>query len=169
MMTRGTLPSSRDAGPAARANRRPALLLGALVGALTLGSLGAAAHAAEQGLVISDPWMRSVVPSRPAAGYFILSNDTSKPHTLVGAASPACGMLMLHESVHQGGEDRMMMVQSVLVPAHRKIKFAPGDYHLMCTSPSQAVRPGQSVPVTLRFADGGTVAASFPVRGANGK
>lgn len=168
-MTHGTLPSSRDAGPAAKAIRCPALLLGAVLGALALGSLGTAAHAAEHGLAVHDPWMRSVVPSRPAAGYFTLSNDTSEPQTLVGAASPACGTLMLHRSVHQGGEDRMMMVKSLPVPAHGTVKFAPGGYHLMCTSPSQAVKPGQSVPVTLRFADGGTVTAKFPVRGVTGK
>jgi copper(I)-binding protein len=29
--------------------------------------------------------------------------------------------------------------------------------------------PGHSVPVTLRFADGGSLTASFPVRNATGK
>jgi copper(I)-binding protein len=145
---------------------RAILLLCALVGVLAAGT---AAQAAEGGLTISDPWMRSVIPSRPAAGYFTLSNDTGHAEALVGAASPACGTLMLHRSLNQGGQDRMAMVKSVPVPAHGSVTFAPGGYHLMCVSPSKEVTPGGAVPVTLRFADGGTVTARFPVRGATGK
>ena len=78
-------------------------------------------------------------------------------------------MLMLHRSVDQGGQERMVEVASVPVPAHGKVSFAPGGYHLMCMSPAAAMRPGQSVPVTLRFAGGESLTASFPVRNATGK
>jgi len=127
------------------------------------------ARAAEPGLTISDPWIRLVMPSRPAAGYFTLSNDTGKALALVGAASPDCGSLMLHRSLHQAGQERMVMVKSVPVPAHGSVKFAPGGYHLMCMSPSREVTPGHSVAVTLRFEDGATLTADFPVRGATGR
>ncbi len=130
---------------------------------------GPAAQAAEPGLIISQPWLRLIMPSRPAAGYFILSNPTGRTRTLVGAASPACGSLMLHRSVNDNGQERMEMVESVTVPAHGEVKFAPGGYHLMCMSPTAAAAPGRSVPVTLRFKDGGSLAASFPVRGATGE
>ena len=109
------------------------------------------------------------MPSLPAAGYFTLSNASGTPETLIGAASPACGMLMLHRSVDQGGQERMVMVDKVPVPPQGKVSFMPGSYHLMCMSPTTAMRPGQSVPVTLRFADGGLLTARFPVRSATGK
>jgi periplasmic copper chaperone A len=131
------------------------------------GALAAdTAEPSEQGLLIGDPWMRFIMPSRPAAGYFTLSNATSEPRTLVGAASPACGALMLHRTVDEGGVDRMAMVKDVGVPAHGSVSFAPGGYHLMCMSPSPQMIPGRSVAVTLRFADGAEISASFPVRGA---
>ena len=75
---------------------------------------------------------------------------------------------MLHRSVSDNGQERMEMVANVSVPAHGEVKFAPGGYHLMCMSPTAAVAPGHSVSVTLRFKDGGSLAASFPVRGATG-
>ncbi len=109
------------------------------------------------------------MPSRPAAGYFTLSNQTAQPRTLVGADSPACGMLMLHRSLTDNGVDRMTMLQDIEVPAQGQVVFAPGGYHLMSVSPSAAMIPGHSVPVTLRFKDGGAVTASFPVRGVTGK
>jgi hypothetical protein len=127
-----------------------------------------AAHAAEPGLVISQPWLRLIIPSRPAAGYFVLSNETGRTRTLVGAASPGCGALMLHRSVNDNGQERMEMVASVSVPAHGEVKFAPGGYHLMCMSPTAAAARGGSVSVTLRFQDGGSLVAIFPVRGATG-
>ena len=126
------------------------------------------ARAGEAGLALSDPWFHLVMPSLPAAGYFTLSNSSATPQTLVGAASPACGMLMLHQSVDQGGQERMVMVDSVPVPPHGEVSFMPGGYHLMCTSPTTAMRSGHSVPVTFRFADGGLLTASFPVRNATG-
>lgn len=113
--------------------------------------------------------MRFIIPSRPAAGYFTLSNQTAQPRTLVGADSPACGMLMLHRSLTDSGVDRMTMVQDIDVPAHGQVVFAPGGYHLMCMSPTPVMVPGHSVSVTLRFKDGGAITASFPVRGATGK
>lgn len=138
---------------------------------LVLAALAApfAAPAAEPGVAVSNPWFRFVIPSRPAAGYFTLSNDSATARVLVGAESPACGMLMLHRSLHQGNQERMVMVDSVPVPAHGQVTFAPGGYHLMCTSPGKDVAPGHSVPVTFSFQDGASVTANFAVRGPSGR
>ncbi len=76
---------------------------------------------------------------------------------------------MLHHSVNQNGVERMLMVKSIAVPAGGEVKFAPGGYHLMCMMPSKDVTPGHSMPITLRFKDGGTVTAEFPIHGAMGK
>ena len=149
--------------PAAGRAFKPALC------ALALALSVTAAQAEEPGLLVSHPWLRLIMPSRPAAGYFVLSNRTGETRTLVGAASPGCGALMLHRSVNDNGQERMEMVESVAVPAHGEVKFAPGGYHLMCMSPTAAATPGGSVPVTLRFQDGGSLVASFAVRGATGE
>ena len=61
------------------------------------------------------------------------------------------------------------MVQTVRIPAHGKVTFAPGGYHLMCMSPAKDMAPGRSVPVMLRFENGGGITADFPVRGVSGR
>ena len=162
------LPSKgwRIAGPGADPMRRIVLAFGV---ACVVLATGAATWAGQAGLILSGPWFRLVMPSLPAAGYFTLSNPTATARTLVAAESPACGTLMLHRSVNEHGEERMVMVKSVAVPAHGQISFAPDGYHLMCMSPKAQMRHGRSVPVTLRFADGGTLSATFPVRNATGK
>jgi copper(I)-binding protein len=128
-----------------------------------------AAHAADNGITVGDPWVRTIIPARPAAGYFTLVNKTTKPAELVGASSPDCGTLMLHQSVNQGGVETMVTVKSIAVPAGGQVQFAPGGYHLMCVQPTPAVTPGHSMPVTLHFQDGGTITANFPIHGAMGK
>jgi copper(I)-binding protein len=127
------------------------------------------ALAAENGVTVQDAWMRMIVPSRPAAGYFMLHNNSNVPKSLTAAGSPACKELMLHESVHKGGQDRMTMLSEVTVPPHGSISFSPGGYHLMCMQPAASMRPGTTVPVTLRFRDGGTLTQNFAVRGPTEK
>jgi periplasmic copper chaperone A len=155
------LPNLRRAGPVASAAVAVLLVLSA--------TAPCASAQAPSGLKLSGQWLRFIMSSLPAAGYFTLSNATAMAETLTGASSPACGMLMLHKSVRKNGTESMVMVPSVKVPAHGKLRFAPGGYHLMCMKPTTAMRRGKTVPVTLNFADGKSLSASFPVRNATGK
>jgi copper(I)-binding protein len=120
--------------------------------------------AAGQTITISKPWMRYLLPSIPAAGYMVITNRGDAPVTLTGAASPACGMLMLHESTETSGMAMMMAVPTITIPAGGSVSLAPGGYHLMCMAPVMKV--GDQVPVTLTFADGAKHAATLPVYGA---
>jgi copper(I)-binding protein len=127
------------------------------------------AFAGTDGLTLSGGWMRIVITSRPAAGYFLLKNNGPAERKLVGASSSGCGMMMLHQSKTENGIDKMMPVKDVTVPAHGNVRFAPGGYHLMCMHPNAAVKPGKSVPVTLTFDDDTSLTAAFAVHGATVK
>jgi periplasmic copper chaperone A len=121
------------------------------------------------GLAISNAWFRALPNNLPAAGYFTLKNAGAKAVSLTGADSSACGMLMLHKTEHAGGMNHMSMVDSVDVPAGGTLSFAPGGYHLMCMDPAATMKPGATVSVTLKFADGTTLQTGFPVKAATGK
>jgi hypothetical protein len=96
-----------------------------------------------------------------------LQNASDRAVVLTKAASPACGMLMAHKTEDKGGMATMAPVQSITVPAHGTFAFAPGGYHLMCMQPQ--MKPGEAVSVTLTFADGQLVVASFDVHGVKYK
>lgn len=157
---RSSMPAN---GPVLRAV--PALAFAAVVAALGAAS----AMAAGSSITVEQPWMRLIVKSRPAAGYFTLKNPTDTAVDLTAASSSACGMLMLHQSKDVNGVEQMRPVNSVAVPAHGSLSFAPGGYHLMCMSPAITMKVGATVPVTLTFADGQTVTAQFAVKGPGGK
>jgi periplasmic copper chaperone A len=137
--------------------------------ALAPSVLGAPAAAAPPSLTIAHAWLRFLTPQIPVAGYFTLHNSGQQAAVLTGATSPDCGKLMLHESVVHNGAATMQTVPDVVVPAQGSVMFHPGGYHLMCMSPSPTIAPGHTVPVSLLFKDGPTLAANFPVYGAKGK
>lgn len=137
--------------------------------ALILAIVAVTGANAASKLTLENPWMRFIIKARPAAGYFTLRNDSDTAAELTGASSPACGMLMLHQSKQANGIDKMAAVKSISVPAHGTISFAPGSYHLMCMKPQDTLKAGASVPVALTFADGTKLTAQFPVKGPGGK
>lgn len=149
-----------------RGKTASSLVLLVLSGTLSV-SLPAAAD--EHGLEVSDAYMQTTIPSRPAAGYFTLKNNGDVDRVLVGVSSPGCESIMMHKSEAVGGMEKMLMVDNVPVPAHQSVAFAPGGFHLMCMSPAESMKPGSSVPVTLTFEGGISLISDFPVRSAGGK
>jgi copper(I)-binding protein len=122
--------------------------------------------AAAQSVSVQKPWVRYLLPSVPAAGYMVLQNNGDADLVLTGAASPACGMLMLHKSQDSSGMAMMMDVPNVTIPAHGSVTLAPGGYHLMCMQPNMKL--GDTVTMTLSFKDGANIAVAAPVYGAQG-
>jgi copper(I)-binding protein len=118
---------------------------------------------------ITDGWFRALPPSVPSGGYFTLHNGGGKTVTLTGAQSPACGMLMLHRSMNHGGMGMMSHVTTIDIAPGATLQFSPGGYHLMCMDSRPVLKPGARVPVTLTFAGGQAITASFAVRNAAGK
>jgi periplasmic copper chaperone A len=141
------------------------MLLFALAGVLASSTI----LAASPQVSITDAWIRALPPPTPAGGYFKLRNDGDSALTLTGASSPACGMLMLHKTETMSGMAHMEEVTDVDVPPHGSVVFAPGGYHLMCMDPRAAIKPGNTVPVTLDLSGGMIVTAPFDVRGATGQ
>ena len=140
---------------------RPLLLLAGLCCA-------GAAHAAQADHVrASDAWIRVLPGSLPAAGYVTLHNDADQPAVLQGASSVTYASVMLHESSTNTGMGRMRMVEQLQIPAHGQVMLAPGGYHFMLMDAATAVQPGQSVKLTLHFADGSTLSTDFAARPAN--
>lgn len=124
------------------------------------------ASRADSLVTVMNSWFRYIIPQVPAGGYMTLKNTSSQDMVLTGASSAACGMLTLHRTETSGGVDRMVPVARVTVPAHGTFRFAEGGYHMMCMNPVMHI--GQSVMVTLMFADGSRVPVPFVVYGVSG-
>lgn len=123
----------------------------------------AAAAPATPNVHVKNPWIRWLPASLPAGGYAVIENDSDAMVQLVGAGSPDYGRVMLHHSRLAHGDSTMVPVDHLDIPAHGSVKLAPGGYHLMLSHAKRPIKPGDKVPVTLRFASGATLQVDFSV------
>lgn len=136
-----------------------------LVAGLLL-SAGAQATQAEH-VKASHGWIRTLPGNLPAGGYVTLENDGDKPAAISSASSARYASVMLHHSSTGGGMSRMTMVDALTIPPHGKVMLAPAGYHLMLMQASAPVNPGESVQLSLEFADGSSLPTTFIARPAN--
>ncbi|HET8898486.1 MAG TPA: copper chaperone PCu(A)C [Rhodanobacteraceae bacterium] len=137
--------------------------------ALLLLLLPAVAGATSTAPTVSahDAWIRLLPANLPAAGYVRLDNHTDHSARLVLVSSDAFGSIMLHQSLRDGGSQRMRMVDGMDIPAHGSAALEPGSYHLMLETPRHAIKLGERVVMTLHFDDGSELPVAFEVRPAN--
>ena len=139
--------------------------LAVLLGGLLLAG-GIHATAAEH-VHASQAWIRVLPGSLPAGAYVTLQNTGDQAVTLNSASSTIYADVMLHQSSSETGMSRMTMVDSLQIPAHGIRALAPAGYHLMLMNANGPVKPGDTVTLTLKFADGSTLPTAFIARPAN--
>ncbi|MDX2236232.1 MAG: copper chaperone PCu(A)C [Hyphomonadaceae bacterium] len=116
-------------------------------------------------LSIADAWA-SATPggARVSAGYLTIRNAGGAADQLIGAESPRAGRVELHVMEMDGAMMQMRPTASVEAPAGGEVVLAPGGTHLMFLDVTAPFTPGETIPVTLTFAQAGRVEASLPVR-----
>lgn len=123
---------------------------------LTLGALlaiGLLTTATAQTVDVKNAWVRSSVQGQKATGAFmtLTAQDGAK---LVGASSPAAGLVELHEMKMDGDIMRMREVAGGLeLPAGKAVDLKPGGYHIMFLDLKAALPANSTVPLTLVFKD----------------
>jgi len=114
-------------------------------------ALAFAAHAAAD-VVVKDAWIRGTVPGQQATGAFMLLQSGGDA-ALVAVATPAAKIAQIHEMAMEGGVMRMRAVDSLPLPAGKAVELSPGGYHLMLLDLTRPLKEGDSVPLSLTFAD----------------
>jgi copper(I)-binding protein len=110
-----------------------------------------AAHAAAD-VVVNDAWIRGTVPGQQATGAFMQLQSGSDA-SLVAVATPAAKIAQIHEMAMEGGVMKMRAVDSLPLPAGKPVALSPGGYHVMLLDLARPLKEGDSVPLSLTFAD----------------
>jgi hypothetical protein len=134
-----------------------------------LALLPLAAQAAQSDQVkASQAWIRLLPVNLPAGGYVTLENHGASAVTVVSAQSTSYASVMLHESsTDHAGNSGMHMLDRLTIPAHGKAALAPAGYHLMLQQATHPLKPGDTIEVTLKFADGSHLEVPFLICPAN--
>jgi copper(I)-binding protein len=134
--------------------------LGAGCGASAPAAGAVVAHVGA--LEIIHPFLPDPASPSVAAVYLMVRNTGATADRLVSATSPLApaSMLMTEQSTGEGGV--MAPLAGLVIPAHGTATLQPGHDHLMLERPA-AVKVGEDVEVTLRFARAGAVTVKVPV------
>ncbi|WP_305971017.1 MULTISPECIES: copper chaperone PCu(A)C [unclassified Mameliella] len=116
-------------------------------------------------LVVSGAFVPMAPPGVMAhAAYFQLTNDGTETRRLIGVRAEGYAMAHLHRSDDMGDVATMSAVDAIDIAPGQSIVFAPGRLHVMLMHPAAMQAEGNTVLLTLSFANGDTLAVQAPVR-----
>ena len=90
------------------------------------------------------------------AGYMQIMNTSDSADRLT-AVSADFADAMLHESVMEGDVMKMNEVSGIDLPAGSTVVLKTGGYHIMFTNLQKDVKTGDTVNLTLKFENAGTL------------
>ncbi len=137
----------------------------ALLGLALAGGTGLVRPAMAQASApkVAGAWVRlPAATGRPAAGY--LEITAAPGDALVAVSSPRAGRVELHSMSMVDGVMRMRAESRLAVPAAGRLSLAPGGNHLMLFDLAADVKPGERIPLKLRFASGSELSVSAEAR-----
>ena len=96
-----------------------------------------------------------VPPTKLAAGYFTVYNNTDAADRLIGVQTGAGASSMLHTDTADGA--MVAMTDGAVVPAHGTLVLSVGQRHLMIGRLFGPLKPGQDVAMELQFRTAGPI------------
>ena len=131
--------------------------------ALAFATLGGCHKPLPDAPQVTKAWVRlAAVPGRPAAAYFTLTGGID-PTRLIAVESAKVANIELHGMGMAGGMMTMPRLDGVDVDAGSEVTFAPGGRHAMLFGIDPAIKPGDTLPLSFRFAKGRPFAADAKV------
>ncbi len=105
------------------------------------------------------------LPTDTGALYMTITNHSNEDDSLIGATVPGCGVMELHEMRMEGEVMTMQQVEGgqIPIPAGESVELARGGLHVMCLQKSGEFAVGETVEVTLNFANAGEIEVSAEV------
>ena len=99
---------------------------------------------------ISDAWSRATAPGQEAASVD-MTITSKKASTLVGVSTPVAKTAELHSMTSEGGMMKMREVESIELPAGKRVNLGESGYHLMLNGLKAPLKEGDVVPITLNI------------------
>ncbi len=111
------------------------------------------------------------MPGMPDSGsssavYFVIINEGNQADTLIGTSTNVAKAAEMHETLIKNDVAEMDPVARVDIPAHGRIEFKPGGYHVMLLGLTQELKVGDTLKLTLQFEKSGTITLDVPIQQA---
>ena len=115
---------------------------------LVLTCLAATMQHAGAQTTVKEAWVRGTVAQQKATGAF-MQITSAQGGKLISVASPAAGVVEIHEMAMEGDVMKMRAVKGVDLPAGKAVELKPGGHHVMLMDLKQQAKVGESIALTL--------------------
>lgn len=117
-----------------------------------------------QNITASDAFARETPPSAKVGGAFVSLTNSGDDDTLTAAESPVADRIELHNHTMIDGIMKMREVEGgIPLPSGETVMLKPGGLHIMLMGLKQPLKKGETLPLTLHFESGETLALDVPV------
>ena len=132
---------------------------------LTVFLLQSIANAGAQGITVQDAWIRGIPPSATTtAAFMAIHNAGSDDAILKSADCEVAENVQIHTMEQVGEIMKMKEVSELRIPANGQAILAPKGYHIMLIGLVRPIKEGESIPLSLNFADRPTVVVDAVVK-----
>lgn len=119
--------------------------------------------AASSELTLADPFS-PIAPEGGTGGLFVQIHGGASTDTLLGAQFDGARRVELHETyATDDGLRGMRQINGLPIPAGETVALRPGSFHLMLMGLQAPLTAGDTITVTLDFAQAGVVPLRVPV------
>jgi len=112
----------------------------------------ASAQTAAPPVTVQGAWARPIVPGQQSSGAYMTLN-AREPLTLLGAQTPAAGIVEIHEMKMEGDIMKMRAADKVPLAPGKPLQLSPGGFHFMLMDLKDPFKAGTQIPFTLQFRD----------------
>jgi periplasmic copper chaperone A len=114
---------------------------------------------------ISQPWARATPKgASSAAAYMTITNNGTAPDRVSCVSSDASAVCQIHSMTMDNGVMQMRPVEGGLeIKPGETVTLRPGGFHAMLESLKHPLEQGNTVKVTLKFDNAGTVDVDAPI------
>jgi copper(I)-binding protein len=112
---------------------------------------------------VEGAWARATVAGQDSTGAY-MTLTAREPLTLLGAETPAAGIVEIHEMKMVGDVMKMRAAETLPLAPGQPLRLGPGGYHLMLMDLKAPFKAGTTIAMTLRFRDAKGVEKRLPVR-----
>jgi copper(I)-binding protein len=120
--------------------------------ALALAACVAAQAQPAAPVLAEAAWARPIVPGQASSGAY-MTLTAREPLTLIGAESPAAGIVEIHQMQMEGDVMKMRAADQLPLEPGKPLKLAPGGYHFMLMDLKAPFKACTQIAMTLRFRD----------------
>jgi len=114
---------------------------------------------------ITNFYARATPPNAVNSALFAtITNNSKQIRTLVSASSSAAAKVELHDVIHEGDVMKMRQVAQIEIPAEQTVMLKPGSLHIMLLNINKPFNDGESIEVTLTYANGDVQELIVPVK-----